>query len=88
MQSLGLDVRRSGIHVTTVCPGTRTPQTTCKYRDEHLWPVEATAREVLRAIDRKKRFHAFPWVAVRQRADAGAARVGCKGGCSSVCWGD
>ena len=67
MQSLGLDVRRSGIHVTTVCPGhTRTPQTTCKYRDEHLWPVEATAREVLRAIDRKKRFHAFPWVAVRQ----------------------
>jgi NAD(P)-dependent dehydrogenase (short-subunit alcohol dehydrogenase family) len=67
MQSLGLDVRRFGIDVTTVCPGhTRTPQATCMFKDEYLWPVEATAREILRAIERRKRFHAFPWAVVRQ----------------------
>jgi NAD(P)-dependent dehydrogenase (short-subunit alcohol dehydrogenase family) len=67
MQSLGLDVRAHGIQVTTVCPGhTRTPQATCMYKDEYLQPVEATTREILRAIDRRKRFHAFPWVVVRQ----------------------
>jgi NAD(P)-dependent dehydrogenase (short-subunit alcohol dehydrogenase family) len=67
MQSLGLDVRQLGIRVTTVCPGhTRTPQSTCMYKDEYLWPIEATAREILRAIDKQKRFHAFPWIVVRQ----------------------
>jgi NAD(P)-dependent dehydrogenase (short-subunit alcohol dehydrogenase family) len=67
MQSLGLDVRRFGIQVTTVCPGhTRTPQATHMYREECLRPVETAAREILRAIDRRKLFHAFPWHNVRQ----------------------
>jgi NAD(P)-dependent dehydrogenase (short-subunit alcohol dehydrogenase family) len=67
MQSLGLDVRHLGIHVTTVCPGhTRTPQATCMYKDEYLRPVEETVRQILKAIDRRKWFHAFPWIAVRQ----------------------
>jgi NAD(P)-dependent dehydrogenase (short-subunit alcohol dehydrogenase family) len=67
MQSLGLDVAPFGVRVTTVCPGhTHTPQATCMYKSEYLRPVEATAREILWAIDRNKRFHAFPWGVVRQ----------------------
>jgi NAD(P)-dependent dehydrogenase (short-subunit alcohol dehydrogenase family) len=61
MQSLWLDVRASGIRVTTVCPGhTRTPQATGMYRDEYLQPVEDATREILHAIRQGKRFHAFP----------------------------
>jgi short-subunit dehydrogenase len=67
MQSLWLDVKGHGIVVTTVCPGhTRTPQATGMYRDEYLMPAEQAAAEILKAIDRRKRFHAFPWLAVRQ----------------------
>ncbi len=67
MQSLALDVRPLGIDVTTVCPGhTCTPQATSMYNDGCLWPVEATAQQVLYAIDRKKRFHAFPWFKLQQ----------------------
>jgi NAD(P)-dependent dehydrogenase (short-subunit alcohol dehydrogenase family) len=67
MQSLRHDVRPFGVCVTTVCPGhTRTPQATRMYKDEYLWSVEATTREILKAIDRRKRFHAFPWLIVRQ----------------------
>ena len=89
MQSLGLDVRRSGIHVTTVCPGhTRTPQATCMYKDEHLWPVEATgarssARSTGRSGSTPSRGSPSGSCAV-----CGCCPSGCKGGCSSARWGD
>jgi short-subunit dehydrogenase len=67
MQSLWLDVKGHGVQVTTVCPGhTRTPQSADMFKDECLMSVERTAREILRAIDGRKRFHAFPWLMVRQ----------------------
>jgi NAD(P)-dependent dehydrogenase (short-subunit alcohol dehydrogenase family) len=67
MQSLWLDVKDHGIRVTTVSPGhTRTPQATCMYKDAYLMPVERTTAEILKAIDHGKRFHAFPWLLVRQ----------------------
>jgi NAD(P)-dependent dehydrogenase (short-subunit alcohol dehydrogenase family) len=61
MQSLWLDVKRQGICVTTVCPGyTRTPQSEGSFRDQCLMPVGRAAGEILWAIARRKRFHAFP----------------------------
>jgi NAD(P)-dependent dehydrogenase (short-subunit alcohol dehydrogenase family) len=67
LESLRLDVKRHGIYVTTVCPGpTRTPQAVGMYKAGSLMPVEQAAREVLKAIDRRKRFHAFPWSVVSQ----------------------
>lgn len=62
MESLWLDVKAHGLSVTTVCPGhTRTLQTEGVYEDRFLMSVEQTAAEILKAIDRRKRFHAFPW---------------------------
>jgi len=67
MQSLWLDVKGHGILVTTVCPGhTRTPQSTGMYKDAYLMPVEQATAEIFKAIDRGKRFHAFPRLLVRQ----------------------
>ncbi len=61
MESLALDVRDHGIHVTTVCPGyIDTPQAVDMYKSSYLMPVEQAAREVLKAIDQRKRLHAFP----------------------------
>lgn len=61
MQSLWLDVKAHGLFVTTVCLGhTRTPQAIGKYKDAYLMPVETAAVEILKAIDQRKRFHAFP----------------------------
>ena len=61
MESLWLDVKDHGIFVTTVCPGqVRTPQAIGMYKDETMMPVEQAAREILKAIDKRKRFHAFP----------------------------
>jgi short-subunit dehydrogenase len=61
MQSLWLDVKHHGLFVTTICPGhTRTPQAVGSYKDEYLMPVEKAATEILKAIDKRKRFHAFP----------------------------
>lgn len=66
MESLRLDVKDCRIDVTTVCPGwTRTTQTQ-DYQASHLLSVEDTARQILWAIRRKKRFHAFPWHTVWQ----------------------
>jgi short-subunit dehydrogenase len=61
MQSLWLDVKQHGLFVTIICPGhTRTPQAVGSYKDEYLMPVEKAAAEILKAIDKRKRFHAFP----------------------------
>jgi len=61
MESLRLDVKSHGICVTTICPGyIRTPQAVGMYKDDQLMAVEDATREILKAIDKKKRFHAFP----------------------------
>jgi short-subunit dehydrogenase len=61
MESLRLDVRGWGIDVTTICPGwTHTPQTSHRYEVRDLMKVDDVAREILRAIDRRARFYAFP----------------------------
>jgi short-subunit dehydrogenase len=60
MESLRLDLRDQGIRVTTICPGwTRTAQTE-GYDDKDLMEVEETAQEIIKAIDRRARFYAFP----------------------------
>jgi short-subunit dehydrogenase len=61
MESLRLDLRNKGIAVTTICPGwTRTALTVGKYADEYLMEVDVAADEILDAIERRARFHAFP----------------------------
>ena len=61
MESLFLDVQQHGIFVTTICPGyIDTPQAVGDYKAEYLMSVERAASEVLRAIDKRKRFYAFP----------------------------
>jgi short-subunit dehydrogenase len=61
MESLWLDVKDHGLHVTTICPGyIDTPQAVDMYRASCLLPVEQASREILRAIEKRKRFHAFP----------------------------
>lgn len=61
MESLRLDLRDEGIVVTTLCPGwTKTPQTEGQYEEADLMRVDEAAQEILKAIDRRARFHAFP----------------------------
>lgn len=61
MESVRLDVSKHGIHVTTVCPGwTRTPQTEGRYRLDWLLSAEESAAQIVWAIGRRKRFHAYP----------------------------
>jgi NAD(P)-dependent dehydrogenase (short-subunit alcohol dehydrogenase family) len=61
LESFRLDVAGRGIDVTIVCPGwTKTPQTEGRYRPKDLMTVEATAAEIIWAIHKRKRLHAFP----------------------------
>jgi short-subunit dehydrogenase len=66
MESIRLDVKDRGIVVSTICPGwTRTRQTK-KFDDEDLMDVNDTARYIVWALERRKRFYAFPWPMVWQ----------------------
>lgn len=69
MESLRLDVAQYGIDVTTICPGwTRTRQTEAEFHHADLMPLEYTSGQVVMAIERRLRFHAFPrWVAWQLR---------------------
>lgn len=62
-ESLRVDLRRSGIAVTTIHPGfIRTPMTAGrKTRLPFLMEVEPAARLILRAVERRARTYAFPW---------------------------
>jgi short-subunit dehydrogenase len=67
MESLWLDVKAHGILVTTICPGyIRTPQSVDMFKDEVFMRVEDASREILKAIDKRKRFHAFPRITAAQ----------------------
>lgn len=62
MDGLRLEVRSQGIQVTTVCPGwIRTPMTAnIRAHMPGLMNVDQAAREILRAVRRRKTFYAFP----------------------------
>ena len=62
-ESLRVDLRKSGLVVTTVHPGfIRTPMTAGrKTKLPFLMEVEPAARLIVRAIERQARTYAFPW---------------------------
>ncbi|GIW81118.1 MAG: short-chain dehydrogenase [Gemmatales bacterium] len=63
MESLRIQLRYRGIHVTTICPGfVRTPMT--EVNQFHMpWLMEAdeAARRIVRALARRKKVYNFPW---------------------------
>ncbi|MFI4887358.1 MAG: SDR family oxidoreductase [Burkholderiales bacterium] len=63
LESLRVDLRRSGIAVVTICPGyIATPMTAGNpYRMPFLMQPDVAARKIARAIARRKRFYVFPW---------------------------
>ena len=62
-ESLRVDLRKSGVSVTTIHPGfVRTPMTANrKRRLPFLMDVDAAARLILKATERRARTYAFPW---------------------------
>jgi short-subunit dehydrogenase len=60
--SIAVELKSKGISCTTICPGwIRTPLTDqVKFELKNLLEVDDAVREILLAIQRKKRFHAFP----------------------------
>ncbi len=62
-ESLRVDLRKSGLTVTTIHPGfIRTPMTAGrKVKLPFLMEVEPAARLIVRAIERRARTFAFPW---------------------------
>ena len=63
LESLRVDLRRSGISVVTVCPGyVATPMTAENpYAMPFLMSPEVAARKIARAIERRRRFYVLPW---------------------------
>lgn len=69
-EGLRIELRGTGIHVTTICPGfVRTPMTDKnQFNMAFLLEAEPAARRMLRAIARKRRVYNFPrrlWWLVR-----------------------
>jgi len=62
MDSLRVELRPRGIHCTTICPGwIRTPLTeNLPDPKPNLMSVEQAARQIVAAIQRRRRFYAFP----------------------------
>ena len=71
LESLRVELRGTGIAVTTICPGyVATPMTEQNpYRMPFLMQPDAAARKIARAIRAGKRFYVLPW----QMAVAGHA---------------
>ncbi len=63
LEGLRVQLRRSGIHVTTVCPGfIRTPMTAHNtFRMPFVMNADRAAQLIVRAIERKKKVYNFPW---------------------------
>jgi len=63
LESLRVELRGSGIAVVTVCPGyVATPMTAGNpYSMPFFMQPDAAARNIARAIARRKRFHVLPW---------------------------
>jgi short-subunit dehydrogenase len=62
-ESLRVDLRRSGVSVTTIHPGfIRTPMTANRKKKlPFLLEVDDAACRIVRAIERRARTYAFPW---------------------------
>ena len=63
LESLRVELRRTGISVTTICPGyVATPMTARNpYPMPFLMNVDAAARKIMRAIERGKTHAVIPW---------------------------
>src|SRR5262249_10873597 len=63
LESLRIELRGTGIHVTTICPGfVRTEMTAShRFRMPFLLDAPDAARRVARALRRKKKVFNFPW---------------------------
>ena len=63
LESLRIELARTGVDVITVCPGyIDTPMTKNNpYPMPFLLPPDKAARLIVRAIDRGKRFYVLPW---------------------------
>jgi short-subunit dehydrogenase len=63
MEGLRVQLRRRGIHVTTVCPGfIHTPMTAHNtFRMPFVMHADRAAQLIVRAIERKKKVYNFPW---------------------------
>ena len=63
LESLRVELRPSGVRVVSICPGyIATPMTARNpYPMPFLMPVERAARDMVRAIERGKRWHVLPW---------------------------
>jgi short-subunit dehydrogenase len=69
-EGLRIELRGTGVHVTTICPGfVRTPMTDKnQFNMAFLLEAEPAAKRMLRAIARKRRVYNFPrrlWWLVR-----------------------
>ena len=61
-ESLRVDLRRSGIAVTTIHPGfIRTPLTAGRKSLPFLVEVDVAARKIVRAVEQGRKTYAFPW---------------------------
>jgi short-subunit dehydrogenase len=63
LEGLRIRLRKSGVRVTTVCPGfIRTPMTAdAKHPLPLLMTPEKAARKIVRAIARRAKVYSFPW---------------------------
>ena len=63
MDALRIQLRKRGIHVTTVCPGfIETPMTAVnKFHMPWLIKADRAAQLIVRALERKKKIYNFPW---------------------------
>jgi short-subunit dehydrogenase len=63
LESLRVELRPSGVRVVTLCPGYIATAMTERnpYPMPFLMPVERAARQIVRAIERDKRWQVLPW---------------------------
>jgi short-subunit dehydrogenase len=63
MEGLRIQLRGTGIHVTTICPGfVKTPMTDVNnFKMPFLMSAEEAARRMVRAIKRRQKVYNFPW---------------------------
>ncbi len=63
MDGLRIQLRRRGVHVTTICPGfIETPMTAVNtFKMPFLLKADRAAQLIVRALGRKKKVYNFPW---------------------------
>ena len=63
MEGLRIQLRRRGIHVTTICPGfIQTPMTAHNtFSMPFVMHADRAAQLIVQALERKKKVYNFPW---------------------------